>query len=212
MRWMDTERLALVETFRAVDPDAPTLCEGWPVRRLLAHLVMREHAPLKRLLDDAARPEPGTEKRLGQYVSAARSPAGYAALVQRFAAGTGAANPMTWLGDSVQLVEYVIHHEDVRRGTGGNTPRVLPEGQLDALWAKLPLMARMAYLRSPVGVTIAAKNRPAVPVRKGRGTVLVTGDPVEMALYVSGRRRAATVDVTGSEANLAAFHEWAARR
>ncbi|NVM99789.1 TIGR03085 family metal-binding protein [Arthrobacter sp. SDTb3-6] len=211
MRWMETERLAMVETFRGADPEAPTLCEGWNGRRLLAHLVMREHAPLKQLLDAASRPVPGSERRLGDVAAAALTPAGYGGLLARFAAGTGTANPMTWLGDSVQLVEYVIHHEDVRRGGGNHQPRSLPPGQLDALWARLPLMARMAYRRSPTAVTIAAKNHPAVPVHKGSGRVLVSGDPVEVALYISGRQRAADVDVTGSGAALDAFLEWSAR-
>lgn len=219
MRWMDQERLALVATFRSADPQAGTLCEGWNVRRLLAHLVMREHAPWKQMLDAVARPEPGQEKRLGEFVGETETDEGYDQLLARFAAGTGAANPMTWLGDSAQLVEYVIHHEDVRRGGGNNLPRSLPAGQLEALWARLPMMARMAFLRSPVGVTIATKNHPAVRVRKvpvhkgatGPGMVLVVGDPVEVALYISGRQRAANVEVTGSEAALAAFHEWSAR-
>lgn len=211
MRWMDTERLALVETYRGADPEAPTLCEGWNVRRLLAHQVMREHEPWKQLLDLAARPEPGHEKRLGALVATAETPAGYAALVARFAAGTGAANPMTWLGDSAQLLEYVIHHEDVRRGAGKNEPRVLPAGQLDALWKKLPTIAKMSYRRSPVGVTIATADGEAKLVHKGPGMVVLAGDPVDMALYASGRRRASRVEVTGSAANVAAFQQWAAR-
>ena len=36
------ERAALVQTLRAVGPDAPTLCEGWTTRDLAAHLVVRE--------------------------------------------------------------------------------------------------------------------------------------------------------------------------
>ena len=39
------ERAALVETLRAVGPDAPTLCEGWTTRDLTAHLVVRERRP-----------------------------------------------------------------------------------------------------------------------------------------------------------------------
>src|SRR3984885_11316027 len=36
------ERSALVDTFRQVGPDVPTLCEGWTARDLAAHLVVRE--------------------------------------------------------------------------------------------------------------------------------------------------------------------------
>src|ERR1700751_191885 len=39
------ERAALVEILRAVGPDAPTLCEGWTTRDLVAHLVVRERRP-----------------------------------------------------------------------------------------------------------------------------------------------------------------------
>ncbi|PYI67933.1 TIGR03085 family protein [Arthrobacter livingstonensis] len=212
MRWMDNERLALVETFRNADPDSPTLCEGWNVRRLLAHLVMREHAPLNQLLDLAAKPEPGRELRLGALTATAESPEGYEALVARFAAGTGAANPMTWLGDSVQLVEYVIHHEDVRRGGNSIEPRVLPDGLLEALWKKLPMMAKMSYRRSPVGVTLATPGGAPKLVHKGPGGVLLSGDPVEVALYISGRQVASRVEATGTAENVEAFHHWAAGR
>src|SRR5581483_11242136 len=36
------ERSALVDTLRAVGPDARTLCAGWTTRDLAAHLVVRE--------------------------------------------------------------------------------------------------------------------------------------------------------------------------
>ena len=39
------ERAALVEILRALGPDAPTLCEGWTTRDLVAHLVVRERRP-----------------------------------------------------------------------------------------------------------------------------------------------------------------------
>ena len=39
------ERAALVNTMRAVGPDAPTLCGEWTTRDLAAHLVLRERRP-----------------------------------------------------------------------------------------------------------------------------------------------------------------------
>jgi uncharacterized protein (TIGR03085 family) len=207
---METERLALVDTFRSADPDAPTLCEGWNVRMLLAHLVQREHNPWSRLLDTVARPVPGQEKRQGALAATAGTRAGYEALIQQFAAGTGPANPMTWLGDAGQLLEYVVHHEDIRRGTGNKDPRTLPAGQLDALWKNLPLMARLTYRRCPVGVAIAAPGRGTTAVHKGQGAIVLAGDPVEVALCVSGRQRAANIEVTGKAENTAAFQAWAA--
>ena len=40
-----TERQALCDTMLAAGPDAPTLCEGWSVLDLAAHLVVRENRP-----------------------------------------------------------------------------------------------------------------------------------------------------------------------
>jgi hypothetical protein len=45
-------------------------------------------------------------------------------------------------------------------------------------------------------------------VKDGNGVTL-SGDPVEMALWVTGRRRAARVEVTGSREALDAFQAWA---
>ncbi|HEY8296221.1 MAG TPA: maleylpyruvate isomerase N-terminal domain-containing protein [Micrococcaceae bacterium] len=64
MAWMEAERQALVTTFRETDPGAPTLCAGWNARRLLAHLVQREHSPWQRAADALRRPEPGHERNL----------------------------------------------------------------------------------------------------------------------------------------------------
>ncbi|MBM4708683.1 maleylpyruvate isomerase family mycothiol-dependent enzyme, partial [Rhodococcus hoagii] len=42
MPYARDERHALVESMRAVGPDAPTLCGDWTARDLAAHLVLRE--------------------------------------------------------------------------------------------------------------------------------------------------------------------------
>lgn len=209
MRWMDNERAALVATLRDSDPGAPTLCAGWDVRRMLAHLVQREHSPLNQLQDVLAKPLPGHEPRLGAVVFGAETAAGYQALITRFAAGTGPLNPMTWFGDSVQLIEYVIHHEDIRRGTGDAEPRLIPAGLGDAIWRRLPLMAKMMFRSAPVGVGIQVPGGEIVTVHKGQDAVVLTGDPVEIALYVMGRRSAAHVELGGSPHAVAAFTQWA---
>ncbi|MDQ6753642.1 MAG: maleylpyruvate isomerase family mycothiol-dependent enzyme [Actinomycetota bacterium] len=120
MAWMEAERQALVTTFRETDPGAPTLCAGRNARRLLAHLVQREHSPRERATDALRRPEPGHEMNLNLLTHAAESPEGYEALIRRFAAGPPRRSPMSWLGGSAQLVEYIVHHEDVRRA--GSAP------------------------------------------------------------------------------------------
>ncbi len=55
MTWVDAERHSFAFDFRAADPDAPTLCAGWSVRHLCAHLVQREHSMLHNVWDQVDR-------------------------------------------------------------------------------------------------------------------------------------------------------------
>ena len=41
----EAERQVLVDAMLVAGPDAPTLCEGWTVKDLAAHLVARERRP-----------------------------------------------------------------------------------------------------------------------------------------------------------------------
>lgn len=103
--WVEEERQALAASFRAADPEAPTLCAGWTVRQLCAHLVQRDHAVLGNIWDQLTTRSPGDERFMGRLVDAARTPEGYAALVDRFSAGPGRYSLMRRLDASFNLVE-----------------------------------------------------------------------------------------------------------
>lgn len=212
MAWVETERQALVETLRSSDPDAPTLCQGWDVRHVLAHLVQREHSPANSAGDLVLRREPGQEKYLGRLVDSAQSPVGFEALVKRFQAGPPRWSPLKWAAESISLLEYVIHHEDIRRGSGTAAPRDLPGEEADAIWAKLPTMVRLSYRSCPVGVTLTRPGGQSQVVKTGRGSVVLTGEPVELALYVTGRRSAAQVRLSGTPTDVETFERWASGR
>jgi uncharacterized protein (TIGR03085 family) len=205
------ERQALAETFRTSDPDGPTLDEGWTVRHLLAHLVQREQDPFGATKDLVQRRPPGEEKELGRLVDDARTPAGYSALVDRFLAGPPRWSPFRWAGDRTNLLEYVVHHEDVRRGSLGDVaPRSLPDGQLEALWTQLPFVGRLKFRAAPVGVTLEWPGHQVHVVKRAEPGVVLRGQPVELALYVTGRREAAEVGVFGDPDAVARFEEWLA--
>src|SRR5450830_1324503 len=152
---VDAERQAFADVFRSTDPDAPTLCEGWTTRHLLAHLVQREQGPTWAAIGDmVGHREPGQEKYMGRLVKAARSDEGYEALVTQFQKGAPRWSPMSWADESLNFIEYVIHIEDVRRG--GDTPllpRVLPPA---------PRTSRTTVPRTRSGCT---RSRPARPRR-----------------------------------------------
>ena len=209
MPWVQVERRSLVATFAASDPEQPTLCDGWTVRHLLAHLVQRERQPLARLADQLARREPGNETRLGQLVDRAKTSEGYDALLARLAQGPSRRSPMGWADEAVNFLEYVIHHEDVRRGgTPPLVPRLLPDEELQAIWDGLRRLSRWGYRRAPVGVTLARPTGARLVVHQGEDGVVLTGDPVELLLYMSGRQRAAHVGLTGTPESVRLFEAW----
>lgn len=213
MPWAEKERTALITTLRSANPDGPTLCEGWNVRRLLAHLVQREQDLKGTLGDQVARDKPGQEHNLTKLTDAARSPEGYTALIDRFAQGAPAWSPMKWATEQVNLVEYVVHHEDVRRaGANPAEPRVLPDSQNQSVWGQLSLLGRLTFARSPVGVILAQPGGRTKTVKKGETSVTLTGPPVELTLYANGRRDVARVEITGPPEAVEQFSSWIATR
>src|SRR5262249_59676731 len=54
------------------------------------------------------------------------------------------------MDERLNLVEFFVHHEDVRRGADGWKPRELADGLADALWQRL-LASRLLFRPSPVG-------------------------------------------------------------
>jgi len=208
MSWVKQELDSLVETFRTTDPDAPTLCEGWNVRRLLAHLTQREHSPVARIVDSVARKPPGQEPGLNKLTSQARTPQGYDALIDRFTQRAPRWSPMSWAAERLNFVEYLIHHEDIRRaGANPAEPRDLPEAEQDAVWQQLGLLAKLGLRKSPVGARLATPKGKSRVAKAGDGVTL-TGEPLELALWLSGRRDPAQVAVTGSPQAIDAFQAW----
>lgn len=196
MSLAERERQTLVATLLTADPDAPTLCEGWSVRHLLAHLVQRDHHPLQFAVDQLGQRPPGEERYLPRLVEDASTPEGYRELVARFAAGPPRWAPLRYGGDAAHLAEFVVHHEDIRRGTGPAEPRRLPLDTEQALWRGLGGAARMALRDLPGALRLEAPGREPRTVGRGEPVTVVRGTPLELVLYVAGRRDAADVEVT----------------
>jgi uncharacterized protein (TIGR03085 family) len=180
------ERHALVDTMRAVGPDAPTLCGDWTTRDLAAHLVVRE-----RRLDAT----PGiTISALAGYTAHVQhqvtESTDWDELLNKVASGPPLYSPFKLLDPVANMGEMFIHHEDVRRAQTGWEPRKLDDATVKALARGLPLMARLTLggaparvsLRTPDGKTVAAV---------GRGPELtVTGEISELTLFIAGRDEA----------------------
>jgi len=188
------ERGQLAELLRQLGPDAPTLCGDWTTADLAAHLVVRDRRPDSGpgLLVPAFAGWTETVRR------GALGSLGYQELVDKVARPpwwSPVSNPL--LHEPVNLMEYFIHHEDVRRAQPDWQPRELPTDLESALWRRLGVL-RLMLRRVPAAVTLDAPGHGELSTGKGGdAAVRITGSPGELVLFCSGRQRVAQVDVTG---------------
>lgn len=212
MRYARDERLALCALLDKAGPREPTLCEGWDTRDLAAHLVLREHRP------DAGAgllggPLAGYTRRVQRRL-AERTP--YPRLVETIRSGPPRLSVfgLPGMDERINLVEYFVHHEDVRRAQPGWEPRELSQGLADVLWQRLA-MARFVLRKAPVGVELARDDGPdsergstsrvRITAKARTPVVTVTGPPAELTLWALGRTVAARVRLDGSEADVKAL-------
>lgn len=188
--YAQSERRALADLMLEVGPDAPTLCEGWSVRDLAAHLVLRERRP-DAALGILVRPLRSHTDRVRRRLCARPWPA----LVEAVRSGPPAL--LRAVDEQMNVVEMFVHHEDVRRAQPTAEPRTLDPGEERALWARLAPMARLVRRKLPIGVTLEAPGFGRVEARAGEPHVTVSGPPAELVLFVCGRQRAARVQASG---------------
>jgi uncharacterized protein (TIGR03085 family) len=190
------ERSELCDLFLAVGPDAPTLCEGWNTLDLAAHLVVREHDPRSGFAILGGERFAKLEHSL---MDNARSQ-GYERLVDRLRSGPPLVPwRLPMLRQFLNLTEWFVHHEDVRR-PAGETPRGDRPDLDNALWSMLRRGSRFMLRKvRGAGVALEAPGFGEVSARGPGPSVRLTGGPQELTLYLSGRRSAARVEVTGPE-------------
>jgi uncharacterized protein (TIGR03085 family) len=188
------ERALLVTTMREVGPEQPTLCGDWTTRDLAAHLVVREGR-----LDTA----PGILiPALADYTARVQNQVAaeteWDALLDKIASGPPTLSPFKLLDAVVNVSEMFIHHEDVRRAVSGWEPRELDAGTTAALARQVPLMARMALSKVPGHLSLRTTEGKTLAT-VGRGAdVVITGEPGELLMFVSGRDEA-QVTFTGDD-------------
>ena len=194
------ERRELCDLFGDLGADAPTCCEGWATIDLAAHLVVRERKPQAVLGILGGERFQGLLERTTAKVLAA----GYPAVVERVRNGPPLGPfAVPGLRTLINLNEYVVHHEDVRRANGLGPRADRPDLQ-DALWGLLRRGAalQLRSVRKQVTVRLAPPDREAVTVGSGP-EVVVTGEPVELVLYLMGRKGVAQVELSGDPSAVA---------
>ena len=187
------ERRQLADLLLEAGPDRPTVNTGWTTRDLAAHLVVRDRRP-DAMIGMLIPPLAGH----GEHVRLAKAAQPYSEIVQEVRTPpwwSPVSNPLV---DSLSnTVEFFIHHEDVRRAAPGFTRRALEPGEQRAIWNATRLTARMALRKAGFPVLVEAPGYGTLHIGTGAPQVTVTGEPGELALFVSGRQRVAEVEVTG---------------
>jgi uncharacterized protein (TIGR03085 family) len=214
------ERLAVCDLLVKLGPDQPTLCAGWRTADLAAHLVLRERRP-DAALGVMGGPLAGHTRKVQERL-VGQEPFGR--LVERIRTGPPRASVFGIPGADALLnvVEYFVHHEDIRRAQPDWEPRDLHDGLSDLLWRQLG-RTRLMLRKAPVGVEFAREGAAGGgtgggagenggaggPVRitaKGRAPmVTVAGPPAELMMWAFGRAQAARVRLVGSDPDVAAL-------
>jgi uncharacterized protein (TIGR03085 family) len=187
------ERTRLAALAQQLGPDAHTLCGDWTVKELLAHLVIREGRPAGVAV--VLPPLHGWLERATRHQLARP----FVDLVDDVRHGPPLWSPFSLpKADAVgNLMEFFVHHEDVRRAQPDWRPRDLPAERQDTLWSALAVAGRMLALRAPTPLVAERSDTGAtMTLKRGQGVVL-RGLPSEIALFLYGRQDHAEVEVDG---------------
>jgi uncharacterized protein (TIGR03085 family) len=200
MTFAHDERLALCDDALAAGPDAPTMCDGWTVADLVAHLYIRENDPLASLGVVIPALKDFTARRM----TAAVARYGFEGLVEVVRNGPGRWSPFRLVDEAANSLEMYVHHEDIRRAGTDTSPRDLGAAVENDLWGRIG-MARMAFRKAPVGAVLERSDAPGTTVRAkpGSRTVTLVGTPSELILYAFGRRTVADVRLIGDPDSVA---------
>lgn len=192
------ERTALCDLWLQLGADAPTLCGDWTTKDLAAHLLVRE-----------TRPDSGPGILLGGPFAdhtervrsgAARRP--LPELVDELRSGPPLYWPARWI-PSIDVIEWFVHHEDVRRPTGLG-PRDLEADLDDELWKLLGRLGPQLVRSLEVGVTMRTPDGRTKELRSRTPSVTLVGPVGELTLRLYGRS-VAEVEVEGEADAIASF-------
>ncbi|WP_344680925.1 maleylpyruvate isomerase family mycothiol-dependent enzyme [Saccharopolyspora taberi] len=159
--------------------EAPTLCEGWSVQDVVAHVISYDELTGRELVRRLGR---GGIRRANAAGVAEYAPRGPEALLALVRAHTTPRGLTAAFGGRIALLDGMIHHQDIRRPLG--RPREIPPDRLRAA-------LRFALVAPPVGAFWRARGLRLVPTdldwTTGRGPE-VRGPAEALLLAVAGRR------------------------
>lgn len=185
------ERADLADFLDTLTPqqwDAPSLCAGWTVQALVAHVVSYDElswaATFRRFARGRFIPDRVNELGVAEY---ARSPQELVGLLRAHQRPRGV--PAAF-GGMIGLLDGMIHHQDIRRPLG--LPRDIPHDRLRAALRLVLLAPPIRALNRARGLTLVATDldwsRGSGPEVRGPGEALL--------MAISGRGHA-LADLSG---------------
>ncbi len=200
------DAVALLESLTEEQWQATTLCEGWNVTDLVAHMVARETQPLRFVVAEATKGKLGLDSAdlMRKAVKHGRFK-----LLQQLRNGPPLAFRLPGIA-LANFIEHWVHNEDLRLA-GLNKPRSSAPAVQNLIWKLLHINARM-MLRSfktagiiglvrPNGQALAFQVGGAFPrqAKIADAGVKIIGEPGEILLYLFGRKAAAKVTIEGEQ-------------
>lgn len=180
------ERADLLEFLHTLQPhewDEPSLCAGWQVRDVVAHMLSYEDLGPKEVARRFMRGRFSLDRVNASMLGSARRDHEY--LLERLAEHLQPRGLTRAFGGMVAMLDATIHHQDIRRPLG--KPRTIPQ-------LRLRTALRLAILAPPVGALWRSRGLRLVATDVawtfGRGReVRGPGEPLLMA--IAGRHGAA---------------------
>ncbi|MEV0648245.1 maleylpyruvate isomerase family mycothiol-dependent enzyme [Phytomonospora sp. NPDC050363] len=192
MEFTRTERTELADLLATLTPprwDEPSLCAGWSVRDVVAHMLSRDELDPESMIRRFAR---GRFTLDGANAAGVEEYSGYSPplLLELFRERIEPQGLAAAFGGRIAFVETFIHHQDIRRGLG--EPREIPTERVRAALKLGTAMGPLGATRNMRGLRFDATD-----VRMVTGTGPEVAGPGEAILMAISGRAQALEDLSG---------------
>ncbi len=187
------ERADLAEFLATLTPaqwHTESLCTGWTVKDVVAHVISYEELGLPGLLKRFAKGRVVRANEVGVAEYSAMSTDELLDFLNRHLRPQGLT---AGFGGMIGLIDGTVHHQDIRRALG--VPRTVPAQRLRRILPLVPGNPRLGAGRRIKGLRLRAND---IEWEHGSGPE-VTGTGEALLLAMTGRRQAAQ-ELTGAGA------------